>query len=632
MVSLKMANDIGLFDPSDKTPEFWDNFEYTIAYWRENIHRFAEEYFGFSLRDFQKLALYQMSHGSSFMFFASRGIGKTWLCAVFACATATLYPNIKIAVAAPRLRQAIGFIEKIREISSKCENLLNEISDISLAKDGAKVKFHNGSEINAVVSNDTARGGRAQILILDECRLMDKTVVTGILEPYLTEVRDPGFMRNKKYRKYIEGEKNKKIYLTSIGTVDEWSYRQFLTNCERFIARFDRDYHAMCIPYQMGIKDGIINRQFVEQQIAEGSVNPDVFNMEMEVIPYGEADASLFSFEQLQRARRVRFPLLPMSNDDYLYYQGDVTKNPFYRRKIVGEIRFISMDIAVSAKKNSDNSVLMCFSLFKVNRDSGGYEYIKQIDYIEVMNGIELDSQIVRLKEVFYDLECDYAVIDCNGSLGITAYDLCKNVTMDYDRNVQYPAWRLCKESPEVDNKDVDPTAVPCIYAIRTAGSSANDLIYSMLLKAKIYFDRGKVNLLCNEDDCEEDLNKKYKYSLLKSSKNYSERFKAAVMISPFVNTTELVGESIRTQIVRLSNNKFGIRESKDSDRKDRVMAMIYGMHFASVLEEGINLSDKKVDYSVVYKAKVYNNSFKKTSVAFGDRARAQFSPFSKRF
>lgn len=43
------------------------------AYYRANIHRFAEEYLGLSLRLFQKICLFMMEDNTNFMFIAARG-------------------------------------------------------------------------------------------------------------------------------------------------------------------------------------------------------------------------------------------------------------------------------------------------------------------------------------------------------------------------------------------------------------------------------------------------------------------------------------------------------------------------------------------------------------------------------
>lgn len=45
------------------------------SFYRANPHRFVEEYFGMTLKLFQKILIYMMMHNHYFMYLASRGQG-----------------------------------------------------------------------------------------------------------------------------------------------------------------------------------------------------------------------------------------------------------------------------------------------------------------------------------------------------------------------------------------------------------------------------------------------------------------------------------------------------------------------------------------------------------------------------
>lgn len=50
-------------------------FEIWTAFYRNNFHRFIEDYFGFrGLKTFQKILLYMMNENDQFVYIASRGI------------------------------------------------------------------------------------------------------------------------------------------------------------------------------------------------------------------------------------------------------------------------------------------------------------------------------------------------------------------------------------------------------------------------------------------------------------------------------------------------------------------------------------------------------------------------------
>ena len=66
------------------------------AYYRSNPHRFAKDYLHLDLKLFQKILIVMMSVCSNTAFIGSRGIGKTFLSAIFYVIQAILYPGSKI--------------------------------------------------------------------------------------------------------------------------------------------------------------------------------------------------------------------------------------------------------------------------------------------------------------------------------------------------------------------------------------------------------------------------------------------------------------------------------------------------------------------------------------------------------
>lgn len=65
------------------------------SFYRENPHRFIMDYFGFKLHLFQQILIYAMDKVDTFCFLASRGLGKSWLTAVYCCCRAVLYPRLE---------------------------------------------------------------------------------------------------------------------------------------------------------------------------------------------------------------------------------------------------------------------------------------------------------------------------------------------------------------------------------------------------------------------------------------------------------------------------------------------------------------------------------------------------------
>ena len=77
------------------------------GFYRANLHRFAKDYLHVDrLRWFQKLLLFMMNISEVFIYIASRGQGKTFLCAIYCCCKAILYPHTKICIASGTRGQA----------------------------------------------------------------------------------------------------------------------------------------------------------------------------------------------------------------------------------------------------------------------------------------------------------------------------------------------------------------------------------------------------------------------------------------------------------------------------------------------------------------------------------------------
>ena len=133
---------------------------------------------------------------------------------MFCIVQCILYPGSKIVIASQNLKTSLKIIsEKIDDMYKKSPNLRREISDMKMGQNDPGVDFHNGSWIRIVTSNQGSRGGRATLLVVDEFRMVDATVITSVLKKFLTAIRDPGYLKKKEY-KHLK-ERSKEIYLSS---------------------------------------------------------------------------------------------------------------------------------------------------------------------------------------------------------------------------------------------------------------------------------------------------------------------------------------------------------------------------------------------------------------------------------
>jgi len=258
------------------------------AYYRANPHRFARDYLHLDLHFFQKILLVMMNISTTFVFIASRGLGKTFLSAIFCCIRCILYPGTKICIASGTRGQSINVLEKIQtELRPNSPELCNEIDDkqTKVNATNAQIVFKNGSFIKVVTASDNARGNRANILLIDEYRMVAKDIIDTILRKFLTNPRLPGYLKKPEYKHLAE--RNKTLYLSSAYFKDHWSYTKAEDNC-RFMLDDRRKDFVCGFPYQLAICEGLLFAEDVADQMAESDFSEVKWSMEMDALWFGD--------------------------------------------------------------------------------------------------------------------------------------------------------------------------------------------------------------------------------------------------------------------------------------------------------------------------------------------------------
>lgn len=543
-----------------------------VGYWRANPHRFTIDYLGIKLKFFQQILLYLAFMVDYFVFIAARGLGKSWLIAVLCCVRCILYPRTKIVLASGTKGQAKLIItEKITDLKNMYPNLDIEIKDIKTGNNEVIVEFKNGSTISAVASNDNARGYRANIIVLDEFRLIKEKTFLDVLRPFLNYARDLGCKSKPEYKNYEEG--NKEIYISSAWYKSDWSWLKFEDYFNLMLGCKENSWThcAVAFPYTLSIFHGLLTRKQVENQKKEKSFNKISWAMEMEAIFYGENETSLFKLDELQQCRIEEKAFYPRDTLTYLQDKKKKRKTINYYEKKEGEIRIISADIATMKGDNNDNSVFTCFRAIP-EKDG----YIRSVPYIETHNGEMATEQAVRLQQLYRDFEADYIVIDCGG-VGQNVYDDLTRVLKDKERDEEYNGLKSFN-SEEMAERAKDPNAKPYIYTIKAAkNNSINSDIALELLGA---LESKKINFLVNEIDAEQDF-KQNDPDYRKLSPH-----EQVLKLLPYTQTTSFINEIINLTC-EYKNGKLDVREV-GRNRKDRYSSMAYGNYLISVLEQDL--------------------------------------------
>lgn len=558
----------------NKSERLMEGIGIWASFYRSNPQRFAKEYLGINLKIFQMILIYMMSISHYFMYLASRGQGKTWLTAVYCCVRAILYPETKIIIASGTKGQAREVIEKIDDLKKNLPNLAREISDLSTSANDPKVEFHNGSWIKIVASNDGARSKRANLLIADEFRMIDLEIINKVLRKFLTAPRQPKYLNKPEYA-HLQ-ERNKEIYLSSCWYKVHWSWNKLLAFYKAMTNA--KNYFVCGLPYQLAIKESLLMKDQVLDEMSEADFDEVGFGMEMECMFFGESEKAFFKFEDLEKNRRINKPIYPKE-----YYSLIKDKTFQYELKKDGELRLISCDIAGMAGKENDASV---YSIIRLLPNSKGYD--RHIVYMESIVGGHTTSQALRIRQLYDDFDCDYLVLDTQ-SMGLGVFDQLVQPLFDKDRNKEYEPW-TCINDDRMAERCTFQNAPKIIYSIK--GNQSFNSECAILLRDGL--KRGKVRLLASEMDGKEYLKRLKGFDSLPIEVQ-------AKFESVFLQTTALVNEMINLEGERNDSGLIKLKEPK-SKRKDRYSSITYGNYIANELERVLLKADEiDIDDELVY-------------------------------
>ena len=550
-------------NPNDKAQRILNGVDVWCSYYRENPHRFVQDYFNLKLKRFQQILLNMMFFFTNFTGLASRGIGKTFLVAIFICAKCILYPNSKIIVVSKTRNQANEVLEKIsKELIPNAPLLANEIKlkEMIITGQKAQIVFKNGSYIKVATANDNSRGNRATVLIVDEYVQTNKEIVDTILRKFLIQ-RRPKYKDNPIYANIEEPEQS--IYLSSCWFKSHWSWQQVKDYCANMVK--ERSYFVCGIPYQLAIKENLLSRKKVEDEMSESTFNEISFMMEMGCLFFGESENAFFKYEDLIRARRITTPLYV--NDIYSITSDKIIK---YYHKAKGQIRLMCIDIAVMSSKRNKNDATAIFILELNPTDNG--QYIRNVIYLETFEGGHGKNQALAIRKIFEDLECDYIVIDTNG-VGMTVYDNLVDDIIDDTTNKVYPALQCCNDkemSERYKGKDMFPRKV--IYSIKANAKFNSACAFNL----RDSLSRGKMRLLEPEEEFERRMNNNKYYKELTPEQKLNIKM-------PYIQTKLLIMELVNLEYIT-QGNEVKIKEQSDK-RKDRYSALSYGNQIANDLE-----------------------------------------------
>lgn len=538
------------------------------AYYRANPEKFAEDYLHIRLKRFQKILLVMMFWSTTFVLIACRGLGKTFLSAIYCVIRCILYPGTRVCIASGTRGQAINVLEKIvQELKPRSPELRAEINEKETKINGtnAQIVFNNTSVIKVVTASDSARGNRCNVLLLDEYRLISKDIIDTILKKFLTLNRMPDYLElndEERKREYAK-EENLTMYLTSAFFKDHWSYTKCVDTLRVMLSGVRQ--HFVCgFPYQLSIEEGLLKPEAVADEMSESDFSEVKWSMEMDALWYGSEEDAFFDFSSISKNRRVKYPMLPDKLANKVNNASQVKISP----KRNGEIRILSADIALMSSKKHNNDATAIFLNQLMPTKAG--RYISNIVFADAYEGLRTDDQALIIRKMFDEFNCDYLVLDAGG-LGLGVYDCLSRDIVDPETGEIYPAISCCNNA-EMASRCTVVGAEKVIWAIKASAQFNSDCAF-LLREA---FRSGRIRLLATEYDAEELLNDIKGYSSLLPA----ERTQLQL---PYIHTTLLIDELTKLQHEE-SGNKVKLYE-KPGARKDRYSSLSYNYYVAVQIE-----------------------------------------------
>lgn len=528
-----------------------EEWEKQILFWRSHLDIFIEDYFSAPgkpviLKDVQKIVARNCGNCTHVIDIESRSYGKTWKMAWILSALAVLYSDNRILVVSGNVSQAMLVANYIRDIANKNENFAREINlPVKISKDGATVKFKNGSTITCKAmekDGNNILGLREKIIYIDESLLIKSPVIQKALRPMLSYVRDVA--RDNNFEDF-----DSKLLETSSAYLKTCDLYGRFVDIANDMKKGNNNKFACALSYESGIRTGIIKKEFVEEEKA--NMLESVFNMEWGARFIGNQNGSFYPYDLTEPCRNMKSIEL---------------KQPSHSKS-----RYIlSLDVATSNEDGADNAGLTVIKFVDSDRKDGTYH--KYVVYIRTFHGWSQEKLAEEIRKTCLRFDnIEKVVIDGN-AIGEGVVSLL-NFPYVYD-NVEY--------KPFVRD-DIGYSGSNAISIIRFFRGN-NELNNRMVTKTKLYFENGTLHLPIASsearrlrDDSENDSSKgnksKSRELLIEEAAVYTEADKLQFELSTIVPKLTTKG------------NTF-YETALTTQHKDRCSSLWMAMDYISQLEE----------------------------------------------
>lgn len=529
-----------------------------IALWREYPDLFVEFLCGNNPQNFQ-LFFYQrvflravIRHRYAYATFP-RAYSKSFLSVLILMIRCILFPGSHLFVTTGGKEQAAGIAkEKVEELCKLIPGLRNEIDwsrgASKASKDMVEYKFKNTSVLDIMAARQSSRGKRATGGLMEECILIDQTLLNEVIIPTMNVDR-----RLSDGSRHKEEVINKsQIYVTTAGWKNSFAYEKLI---QILIQQIIEPSEAVVLggTWRIPVLEELLSKSFIEELKLDGTYNDASFAREYESEWSGDAENAFFSSDKFDKHRVLLQP-------EY-EYSGRSSKSAYY---------VLGVDVG-----RKDCTTECC--VFKVTPQAQGSS-LKTLVNIYTWEAEHFGIQAINIKKLYYKYKARTVAIDANG-LGAGLVDFMVMDQVDPETGdilpnfgvggATYEGWE--KDFKKYRTQDTELDAMYLIKANAPINTEAHSYVQTQLAS-------GKIKFLIDETQA------KAKLMGTKMGQAMSPD-KRAEYLKPFTLTTIL-----REQMLNLVEENEGVniilKQSSKGIKKDKFSAFEYGLYYIKQEED----------------------------------------------
>ena len=525
-----------------------------ISFWREYPDIFVEFLCGDNPKNF-KLYFYQrvflravMRHRYAYATFP-RAYSKSFLSVLVLMLRCTLFPGSHLFVTTGGKEQAAGILkEKQEELCTLIPGLANEL-DLSrgktkTSKDNIELLFKNGSKLDIMAARQSSRGKRATGGLMEECILIDQTLLNEIIIPTMNVDR----RLSSGDRVESETVNKSQIYVTTAGWKNSFAYQKLM---QLLIQEIIDPSEAVVLggTWRVPVAEKLLKKSFIEELKLDGTYNDASFAREYESEWSGDVENAYFSSERFDKHRQLLQPEYEFSNRS--------SKNAYY---------VLSVDVG---RKGCTTEVCV----IKVTPQVQGTS-LKSLVMLYSYEDEHFENQAIYLKKLFFKYKARTLVIDANG-LGIGLVDYMVKAQIDPETGELLPDFGVLNDDEGFYKKyRTTETVHDAMYLIK-ANAPINTEAYAY---CQSQMNSGKIKFLIDEQQA------KTKLLGTKAGQAMDASVRATALM-PFTLTTIL-----KEQMLNLVEENEGVniilKRVSRGIPKDRFSAFVYGLYFIKQEED----------------------------------------------